>query len=107
MKPSYSGNTINITFVWLLQGVGLGFALRHTSMTHTDKKYFTFPGEVLLRMLKCLVLPLITSTVITGSTLNRVDVLSHLLFMIKLFIDMFIYCNSQAYRLSSQEALGD
>lgn len=48
-------------------------ALRSASMTLTDKKYFTFPGELLLRMLECLVLPLITSTVITGQTRSCVS----------------------------------
>lgn len=69
---------LTLTFALLLQGVGVGIALRSANMTLTDKKYFTFPGELLLRMLQCLVLPLITSSVITGQTLSCVLMLSHI-----------------------------
>uniref|UniRef100_A0A3Q3XFL2 Amino acid transporter n=1 Tax=Mola mola TaxID=94237 RepID=A0A3Q3XFL2_MOLML len=39
-----------------------GFALRSSNVTARDVKYFFFPGELLIQMLKCLVLPLIISS---------------------------------------------
>ncbi|XP_075878009.1 excitatory amino acid transporter 1-like isoform X2 [Nelusetta ayraudi] len=66
IKSFLKRNTfVLLTVGAIATGVGVGIALRSSSMTLTDKKYFTFPGELLLRMLQCLILPLITSSVIT------------------------------------------
>ncbi|XP_007240262.3 excitatory amino acid transporter 5 isoform X1 [Astyanax mexicanus] len=51
-------------------GVGtgclLGYMLRGLEMSSQAKIYFSFPGELLMRMLKMLILPLITSSLMSG-----------------------------------------
>ena len=48
-------------------GIGLGFILRaSTNFSPPVKAYFGFPGEIFLRSLKFLILPLISSSLITG-----------------------------------------
>uniref|UniRef100_A0A8C3IMF8 Amino acid transporter n=1 Tax=Chrysemys picta bellii TaxID=8478 RepID=A0A8C3IMF8_CHRPI len=48
-------------------GIGVGVLVReYGKLSNLDKFYFAFPGEVLMRMLKLIILPLIISSMITG-----------------------------------------
>ncbi|XP_077598730.1 excitatory amino acid transporter 3 isoform X2 [Stigmatopora nigra] len=55
------------TVASVLLGIGLGVTVReYASLSHLHKQYFGFPGEILMRMLKLVILPLIISSMITG-----------------------------------------
>uniref|UniRef100_A0A3Q1KBP4 Amino acid transporter n=1 Tax=Anabas testudineus TaxID=64144 RepID=A0A3Q1KBP4_ANATE len=61
-----------LTIITVALGIGLGFALRQINMSTKYVKYLTFPGELLMRVLQMLVLPLIISSLITGmSSVDR------------------------------------
>ncbi|XP_064645065.1 excitatory amino acid transporter 3-like isoform X2 [Lineus longissimus] len=49
-------------------GIGMGAGIRMVDPPFTEKQvmYFRFPGDILMRMLKMLILPLIVSTLIAG-----------------------------------------
>ncbi|XP_062379730.1 excitatory amino acid transporter 3-like [Sardina pilchardus] len=48
-------------------GIGLGMAVRdYGDLSQLGKFYLGFPGEILMRMLKLIILPLIVSSIITG-----------------------------------------
>ncbi|XP_051785762.1 excitatory amino acid transporter 3 [Erpetoichthys calabaricus] len=55
------------TVVAVVLGIGLGLLVReYATLSNLDKFYFGFPGEILMRMLKLIILPLIISSIITG-----------------------------------------
>lgn len=54
-----------------MTGIGLGVLVReYGKLSNLDKIYFAFPGEILMRMLKLIILPLIVSSMITGILLT-------------------------------------
>ncbi|XP_072555942.1 excitatory amino acid transporter 4 [Paramormyrops kingsleyae] len=55
-----------VTVVSVALGVLVGLVLRPRDLSLREIKYFTFPGELLMRMLQMLVLPLIVSSLVTG-----------------------------------------
>uniref|UniRef100_A0A7M4E915 Amino acid transporter n=1 Tax=Crocodylus porosus TaxID=8502 RepID=A0A7M4E915_CROPO len=55
------------TILAVVLGIGVGLLVReYGKLSSLDKFYFSFPGEVLMRMLKLIILPLIISSMITG-----------------------------------------
>ncbi|MEJ1276500.1 solute carrier family 1 (neuronal/epithelial high affinity glutamate transporter system Xag) member 1 [Cricetulus griseus] len=55
------------TVTAVVLGIAIGVLVRgHSELSNLDKFYFAFPGEILMRMLKLVILPLIISSMITG-----------------------------------------
>uniref|UniRef100_A0A3Q2FMX6 Amino acid transporter n=1 Tax=Cyprinodon variegatus TaxID=28743 RepID=A0A3Q2FMX6_CYPVA len=55
---------LTLSVIAVITGCTLGFMLRGTELS--TQIYFSFPGELLMRMLKMLILPLITSSLMSG-----------------------------------------
>ena len=47
-------------------GVGVGAAVRSAELDKRERMYFAFPGDILMRMLKALIIPLVVSSLISG-----------------------------------------
>ncbi|XP_048212440.1 excitatory amino acid transporter 3 [Perognathus longimembris pacificus] len=55
------------TVAAVVLGITIGVLVReHSKLSNLEKFYFAFPGEILMRMLKLIILPLIISSMITG-----------------------------------------
>ncbi|KAF1379885.1 hypothetical protein PFLUV_G00180740 [Perca fluviatilis] len=58
---------LGLTVLGVVMGVGFGMLLRYLKVTDSSAlTMVSFPGEILMRMLKMLILPLIISSLITG-----------------------------------------
>ncbi|XP_076600446.1 excitatory amino acid transporter 1-like [Chaetodon auriga] len=55
-----------LTMAAVALGIGLGFALRHINMSARSMRYLTLPGELMMRILQMMMLPLIISSLIAG-----------------------------------------
>ena len=56
-----------LTILGVCVGIGLGFLLRaYTNFTPPEQNYFGVPGELFLRVLQLMILPLISSSLICG-----------------------------------------
>ncbi|XP_027763840.1 excitatory amino acid transporter 5-like [Empidonax traillii] len=62
----YKNGLLTLSMLSVVTGCLLGFLLRTLELTDLEKQYFSFPGELLMRMLKMLILPLITSSLMSG-----------------------------------------
>lgn len=56
-----------LTIAAVLVGSGLGFLGRLLDLTPQSIMLINFPGEILMRLLKMFILPLVTSSLITGN----------------------------------------
>ncbi|XP_069891764.1 excitatory amino acid transporter 3 [Dipodomys merriami] len=55
------------TVAAVVLGITIGVLVReYSKLSNLEKFYFAFPGEILMRMLKLIILPLIISSMITG-----------------------------------------
>ncbi|XP_026076792.1 excitatory amino acid transporter 5-like [Carassius auratus] len=57
---------LTLSVLAVMTGCVLGFTLRGLDLSTQAKIYFSFPGELLMRILKMLILPLITSSLMSG-----------------------------------------
>uniref|UniRef100_A0A3Q3B4W7 Amino acid transporter n=1 Tax=Kryptolebias marmoratus TaxID=37003 RepID=A0A3Q3B4W7_KRYMA len=56
-----------LTVSGVLVGVGLGMVVRSMNLSRAEMAHFAFPGEMLLRMLKMIILPLVVCSLISGA----------------------------------------
>ncbi|TSM94664.1 Excitatory amino acid transporter 5 [Bagarius yarrelli] len=57
---------LTLSMLGVFTGCVLGYTLRGSELSTQAKIYLSFPGELLIRMLKMLILPLITSSLMSG-----------------------------------------
>ncbi|KAF7249426.1 Neutral amino acid transporter A [Varanus komodoensis] len=56
-----------LTVTGVLAGVAMGSLVRHMHLTQAQVTYLAFPGEMLLRMLKMIILPLVVCSLVSGA----------------------------------------
>ncbi|KAM8789411.1 excitatory amino acid transporter 5 [Rhynchonycteris naso] len=77
-------------------GCLLGFFLRTRRLSPQEISYFQFPGELLMRMLKMLILPLVVSSLISGlasldaKTSNRLGILTVAYYLWTTFVAVIV-----------------
>ncbi|KAM4642392.1 neutral amino acid transporter B(0) [Discoglossus pictus] len=67
-----------LTVLGVILGVGLGMAVRPLGLTTAQEISFSFPGELLLRLLKMIILPLVVCSLVSGAASLQPSVLGKL-----------------------------
>lgn len=56
-----------LTVSAVLVGICIGLGVRHANLTQTQVIYFGFPGELLIRLLKMIIIPLVVCSLVSGA----------------------------------------
>ncbi|XP_026996730.1 neutral amino acid transporter B(0) [Tachysurus fulvidraco] len=56
-----------LTVSAVIVGVCIGLGVRNVSLTQTQVVYFGFPGELLIRLLKMIIIPLVVCSLVSGA----------------------------------------
>ncbi|CAL8375331.1 neutral amino acid transporter B(0) isoform X2 [Gadus morhua] len=56
-----------LTVAGVIVGVIIGMAVRNTELTRTQVIYIGFPGELLIRLLKMIIIPLVVCSLVSGA----------------------------------------
>lgn len=56
-----------LTVAGVIIGVFIGLAVRNATLTKTQVIYIGFPGELLIRLLKMIIIPLVVCSLVSGS----------------------------------------
>lgn len=94
-----------LTIAAVLVGSGLGFLGRLLDLTPQSIMLINFPGEILMRLLKMFILPLVTSSLITGNyrTPRNRENFKKILFGRNVFFFFFSFSNGSARREKFRE----
>ncbi|KAM4589679.1 neutral amino acid transporter B(0) [Fundulus diaphanus] len=56
-----------LTVAGVIVGVFIGLGVRNASLTETQKIHIGFPGEILIRLLKMIIIPLVVCSLVSGA----------------------------------------
>lgn len=56
-----------LTVAAVIVGVCIGLGVRNAKLTQTQVIYFGFPGELLIRLLKMIIIPLVVCSLVSGA----------------------------------------
>lgn len=56
-----------LTVAAVIAGVCIGLGVRHANLTQIQIIYFGFPGELLIRLLKMIIIPLVVCSLVSGA----------------------------------------
>ncbi len=93
VKQFLKTNLLLILLIFsLIVGVGVGAGLRSANLDKREQMYFRFPGDLLMRMLKMLIIPLIVSSLVSGlasldsNTSSKMGLLALVYYLLTTFI---------------------
>lgn len=69
-----SDNVLNLLVIAAVcSGIWVGYQLRSSGLSSQLRRYLDFPGELYMRMLQCMVIPLVSSSIVAA--LGSIDIL--------------------------------